>query len=218
LFLENSAKQLKMQNKAKSDLKTGRVEAFSDGVLAIVITLLVLELKTLHLHDALSRGEALEALRLLLPKFASFLLSFAYVAVFWVNHHRFFDLVARVDTGLVWLNNLFLLFLCFVPFPTEFIGEYPANPVALALFAVVLMSAGFSFTLMWHYAYKQKLLNPSVQKKTAKDAVRRGVFGPLLYVVAAAGAFVTPWIAWIIFSAVPVFFFFHSMQEHSVDA
>ncbi len=191
---------------------TARVEAFSDGVLAIVITLLVLEIRTPHLHDILSKHEALEALRLLTPKFASFLLSFAYVAVFWVNHHHFFNLIADISPGLIWLNNLLLLFLCFVPFPTAMIGEYPSNPVALALFSMVLMGAGIVFTLMWRYAYKRGLMASSVGKHAAKAAVRSGLFGPPLYAIAAIGAFFAPGIAWAIFCAVPLFFFFHSMH------
>ena len=189
-----------------------RVEAFSDGVLAIVITLLVLELRIPHLQDVLSRREAWDALRLLLPKFGSFVLSFAYVAVFWVNHHHFFDVIAEVSPALVWLNNLLLLLLCFIPFPTGFIGEYPSNPVALALFAMVLMGAGLVFTLMWCYAYRRGLMKPSVRPKMAKDAVQRGLLGPPFYAIAAAGGFVAPWVAWAVFVAVPVFFFVHSMR------
>ena len=142
----------------------GRVEAFSDGVLAIVITLLVLEIRVPHLHDALSGAEALAALRVLIPKFGSFLLGFAYVAIFWVNHHRFFTLLRESDSNFVWLNNLLLLFLCFIPFPTAFIGEYPSNAVSLALFALVLMGAGAVFTAMWHYAYHRGLMNRSVSE------------------------------------------------------
>ncbi len=191
---------------------SGRVEAFSDGVLAIVITLLVLDLKVPHLHDALSRQEAVEALWLLLPNISSFLLSFAYVAVFWVNHHHFFDLIAKVDPGLLWLNNLFLLFLCVLPFPTGFIGEYPANPVALACFSLILMGAGLVFTLMWRYAFRHRLMHASVRKDVARGAVRRGWLGPPLYGVAAAAAFVAPWVTWVVFGAVPLFFFYHSIS------
>ena len=191
----------------------GRVEAFSDGVLAIVITLLVLDLKVPALQDALSSREAVDALRLLSPKFGSFLLSFAYVAVFWVNHHHFFDLVVEVSPVLLWLNNLLLLFLCIIPFPTAFIGAHPANPVALVSFAAVLMSAGLVFTLMWAYAYRRGLMKRSVPREAAKDAVRRGLLGPPLYAVAAAGAFAAPWVAWVVFGAVPAFFFVHSMRR-----
>ena len=190
-----------------------RVEAFSDGVLAIVITLLVLELRVPHLRDALSHGEAWAALQGLLPKFVSFLLSFAYVAIFWVNHKHFFGRVAALNPGLLWLNNLLLLFLCFVPFPTAFVGEYPANPVALALFAVVLLCAGLTFTLMWHWAHRWGLMRASVGATEVREAVRTGLMGPPLYAFAAGGAFAAPWIAWSIFGAVPAFFFWHTMRH-----
>lgn len=91
------------------------------GVLAIVITLLVLEIKAPHLASASDGGEALAALAALGPKFLGYLLSFFVVAVFWVNHHRFFRLVARVDTRLLWLNTRLLLALSFIPFPTAMI-------------------------------------------------------------------------------------------------
>ena len=194
-------------------MKKNRLEAFSDGVLAIVSTLLVLELKIPILQDVFSRQEAWNALHLLLPKFGSFILSFTYIAVFWVNHHHFFDLIVDVNPGLLWLNNLLLLFLCFIPFPTGFIGEYPANPVALGLFAVILMGAGLVFTWMWDYAYRRGLMKPSVRREAAQEAVRKGLLGPPLYGAAAAGAFVAPWIAWGVFAAVLVFFFQHSMRR-----
>jgi uncharacterized membrane protein len=191
----------------------GRLTAFSDGVLAIAITLLVLELRVPHLVDELSRREAWEALLVLGPKFGSFVLSFAYLAVFWVNHHHFFDLVDEVDPGLLWLNNLLLLFLCFIPFPTAFIGEYPDNPVALAVFALVMMGAGLVFTLMWPYAHRRGLMRRAVTRKAVKSVVRRGMLGPPLYAFAAIAAFVAPWVAWVVFATAPAYFFHHSMHR-----
>ncbi len=201
----------------KTTCSPGRLEAFSDGVFAVALTLLVLEVKVPHLHDAVSRPEAWQALRLLAPKLGSWVLSFAYIAVFWVNHHHFFDLVEDVNPGLLWLNNLLLLFLCFIPFPTAFIGDYPLNPVALASFAAVLMGAGLVFTLMWPYAYRHGLLRSSVRKKVVQGVVRRGGLGPPLYAMAALGAFWAPWIAWIVFAAVPGYFFWHSMHRPSCE-
>jgi len=193
----------------------GRLEAFSDGVFAVALTLLVLELRVPELYDALSRREAWEALAALGPKLGSFLLSFAYVAVFWANHHHFFDLVEDVTPGLLWLNNMLLLCMCFVPFPTAFIGEYPSNPVALAVFAVVLAGAGLVFTLMWPYAHRRGLLSATVTADIVRGIVRRGMLGPPLYAVAGLAAFGAPWMAWAIFTSVPLYFFWHSMHRPS---
>lgn len=184
----------------------GRLEAFSDGVLAIVITLLVLELKAPHLAGPDDAGEALAALLALGPKFLGYLLSFLFIAVFWVNHHRFFRLVQRVDSGLLWLNNLLLLALSFVPFPTGMIGEYPGNATVLALFALVLMIAGVAFNWMWRHARSRQLYHAGVSPAVVAQAVARGLVGPALYALAAVLAFVLPQASWALFVIVPLFY------------
>lgn len=186
----------------------GRLEAFSDGVLAIVITLLVLELKTPHLEAANDAREALAALVALTPKFLGYLLSFFFVAVFWVNHHRFFWLIRQVDHGLLWLNVLLLLALSFVPFPTSLIGEYPCNATGLALFALVLMSAGLAFNLMWRYARSHQLYHEDVSPALVARATVRGLVGLALYALAAFIAFVLPLAAWTLFVVIPLFYVF----------
>lgn len=186
----------------------GRLEAFSDGVLAIVITLLVLELKPPHLAAPDDAREALAALLALGPKFLGYLLSFLFVAVFWVNHHRFFRLVRSVDAGLLWLNVLLLLALSFVPFPTSMIGEYPANATGLALFALVLMTAGIAFNLMWRHARSRQLYQAGVRPALVDRAVARGLVGPALYALAAILAFAWPPAAWLLFIIIPLFYVF----------
>jgi uncharacterized membrane protein len=188
----------------------GRLEAFSDGVLAIVITLLVLEIKVPHLAAPADGREALAALAALGPKFLGYLLSFFFIAVFWVNHHRFFRLVQRVDNGLLWLNILLLLALSFVPFPTGMIGEYPSNPVSLALFAVVLMLAGIAFNLMWRQARARQLFHAGVAPALVDSAATRGLVGPAAYGLAALAAFMLPAAAWAIFIVVPLVYVFGS--------
>lgn len=186
----------------------GRLEAFSDGVLAIAITLLVLEIKAPHLAAPADAREALVALVALGPKFLSYLLSFLFIAVFWVNHHRFFRLVQRVDTGLLWLNIVLLLALSFIPFPTALIGEYPRNPTALALFAVVLMLAGIAFNLMWRHAAGRRLYHEGVPPAAIARATARGLIGPVAYGLAALMAFIFPAAAWAIFIVVPLVYVF----------
>jgi uncharacterized membrane protein len=183
-----------------------RIEAFSDGVLAIVITLLVLEIKSPELHVPTSAREALHALLALAPKFASFLLSFLFIAVFWVNHHRFFLLVRRADWGLLWLNNLLLFLLCAIPFPTAFMGDHPNNPVAVALFAVLLLLAGLAFNSMWRRARRRRLMDESVGEELVSRAIARGLVGPAAYACAALLAPLALPVSWAIFLVVPLYY------------
>jgi uncharacterized membrane protein len=183
-----------------------RLEAFSDGVLAIVITLLVLEIKVPPLPHGAGVAEAASALAALAPKFAAFLLSFLFIAVFWVNHHRFFALVKTVDGGLLWLNNFLLLFLCFVPFPTAFAGDHPWNAAPLALFAAVLLMAGLTFNAMWRYARSRGLFAGTVDAALVGRAARRGLVGPAAYALAGLAAPLAPALSWLGFFLIPAYY------------
>jgi uncharacterized membrane protein len=177
-------------------------------VLAIAITLLVLEIRVPHLAAPGDAREALAALAALGPKFLGYLLSFLFIAVFWVNHHRFFRLVRQVDLGLLWLNILLLLALSFIPFPTGLIGEYPINPTGLALFASVLMAAGIAFNLMWRHAESRGLFHTHVSPALVKQAKAWGLVGPALYALAAALAFALPAASWALFVGIPLLYVF----------
>lgn len=186
--------------------ETTRVEAFSDGVLAIVITLLVLEIKVPHLESVQDINASISALIGLAPKFLGYFLSFVFIAIFWVNHHRFFRLVKRVDNGLLWLNNSLLLSLSFTPFPTAWIGEYPSNAIGLVLFSTVLMVAGITFNLMWRYANRAGLFYDTINPQTIKQAEKLGLLGPVIYFVAGIFSFVLPSATWVLFFVVPLIY------------
>jgi uncharacterized membrane protein len=151
----------------------------------------------------------------LAPKFLGYVLSFLFIAVFWINHHRFFQLIERVDSGLLWLNTLLLLAVSFIPFPTAFIGEYPWNGTALALFAVALMVAGLSFHLMWRRSKSRGLFHVHVHSDAVQRAVTRGMVGPALYAVAAIVAFILPIGSWILFVSIPVYYALPHRQTES---
>src|SRR5437867_6605973 len=119
------------------ELRLTRIEAFSDGVFAIIVTLLVLELKVPALKDPHSVRELTHALIDLLPKFLSWLISFIIVCKFWLNHHHVLALARHADYALVWLNSIFLMGQAFIPFPTALLGEYPGNPLAVSFFGCV---------------------------------------------------------------------------------
>jgi uncharacterized membrane protein len=99
------------------------------------------------------------------------------------------------------------LFLSFIPFPTAFIGDYPKNSTALAFFAVILMSAAIVFNILWRYAIHRKLLVDSVPPALIEQSKKRGFVGPIFYAVAAMAAFLMPLIAWVIFIAIPIYYF-----------
>ena len=123
---------------------TNRLEAFSDGVIAVIITIMVLELKV-------PQDTTLTSLRSLAPQFLSYLLSFIVVAIMWVNHHHLLHSARRVDARLLWSNNALLFWMSLVPFVTAYMGNNHSDPRAVALYGAVLSLCSFSFLLL-HFA------------------------------------------------------------------
>jgi len=122
----------------RQPMSKGRLEAFSDGVIAIIITIMVLELKVPHGADPAS-------LLAVWPIFLSYLLSFLVVAIYWVNHHTLFNAAHHASTGLLWSNNALLFFLSLIPFATGYMGENDFAPFPTALYAATLLLAGLAF-------------------------------------------------------------------------
>ncbi len=124
-----------------------RVEALSDGVFAVALTLLVLEL---HVPQVAFRGSLVEvgrALVALAPKFVSWVISFVTLCVIWLNHHRLFTMLRRLDAGLFWWNANLLLWFSFAPFPTALMGDYPHNRLAVSFYGMVMLLMGVGFVL-----------------------------------------------------------------------
>jgi len=188
--------------------ETARVEAFSDGVLAIVVTLLVLELKVprgLQTDEALRHALAEEW-----HAYLAFLTSFATVGIMWVNHHRLFTLIGRVDHWLLMLNLLLLLMICIVPFPTAVVSEYlgsdAARSATLVLGAVFVVTA-IVFNVLWRYsAHNRRLIAPHVQQADVDAQTRQYRFGPVVYLIALLIAFVSPTLSVAVNLAIAVFF------------
>jgi uncharacterized membrane protein len=185
---------------------TVRIEAFSDGVLAIIVTLLIFEIKVPTLTD-LSNAAVVKAMLQIAPKCISFAISFFTVAIFWVNHHHIFFRIVRSNWKLLWLNNLLLFWLTIVPFTTAFIGDHPTQPVVVALYALALCMAALSFSLMGYYVFfRSDLMPATVSRSERRHEWKRGLWAPALYCAAAALAFVWVYAALIIFVAVPIIF------------
>jgi uncharacterized membrane protein len=170
-----------------------RLEAFSDGVLAIIITIMVLELRVPH-------EAAPEALLPILPVFLSYVLSFVYVGIYWNNHHHMLHTCAKVTGGILWANLHLLFWLSILPFATAWMGENHFAPVPSAFYGVVLLAAGIAY-----YVLQQTIIRTQGPDSLLRRAVGsdwKGKVSPLLYVTAILLTFVTPWLAQAIYVTV----------------
>lgn len=192
-----------------------RVEAFSDGVFAIIVTLLVLEIKVPHIENHASIPELAQALYVLLPKFISWIISFLMVCVIWVNHHRLLNQIANITHGIFWLNALLLLWCSFIPFPTALLGDYLHNPVSALVFGVVMALMSFSFTLIrWQAQRGTDILQPTINRADFRKVTRQSVlFGPVLYGTGAVAGFLSTWLAVAIFGFIPFYFIFFNRSS-----
>ena len=170
---------------AKTGAQTtkGRIEAFSDGVIAIIITIMVLELKVPHGHD-------LAMLQPLLPIFLCYVLSFANVGIYWNNHHHKFHAVKHVGGWLLWANLHLLFWLSLLPFATGLMGENDFAPVTVALYAVDLLLCGVAYTLLVMVLVAQHGADSEFARALGSD--RKGKLSIASYILAIALAFVQP--------------------------
>jgi len=192
-----------------------RVEAFSDGIFAIIITLLVLEIKVPHIHEYNSASELRQSLTSLLPKFFSWIISFFTVAVIWVNHHKIFKQIKQIDSGIFWWNAFLLLWTSFIPFPTAVLGDYPENQTSVVLYGVVMSLMAVSFTLMRFYAIRRKdILEDSVNLSNFKTGTRLSlIFGPVMYLSGVVLGFIHPYLAFTVYLAIPLYFIFSEKRK-----
>jgi uncharacterized membrane protein len=180
----------------------GRLEAFSDGVFSIVITLLILDVRLPN--DARS---VLDGLREVLPQTVTFVLSFVIVGVYWVSHHNMLHFVRAVDRSLLWLNLALLLMVVFIPFSASLLGRYIDDPLAVAVYGINLMLVNAAGTALWLYATGQRALTHDAVPPALRFFVARLHTAPILvYAVAVALARWQIAPSLVLFAAVPAFF------------
>jgi uncharacterized membrane protein len=186
-------------------LRLNRIEAFSDGVFAIVVTLLVLELKVPALKEHASVAELAYALRDILPKFLSWLISFIIVCKFWLNHHHILGLARQADYGFVWLNSIFLLGQSFIPFPSALMGEYPDNRLAVSFFGLVFALNTLLFLALQAYIVR-RLIKPELAPLQDPHGVLKGLVGPASYLLGASLAWISVYAAFVVYALTPLFY------------
>ena len=170
----------------------GRLEAFSDGVIAIIITIMVLEMKVPH-------GDRLEDLVPLVPTFFSYVLSFTYVGIYWNNHHHMLHAATAVTGAMMWANLYLLFWLSLFPFATGWMGENHFSALPTALYGLVLLLAASAY-----YLLQQAIIRSQGPESILKKAVGRdwkGKLSPVLYIAAIVATLLAPWISEGIFVA-----------------
>ncbi|HTL50542.1 MAG TPA: TMEM175 family protein [Steroidobacteraceae bacterium] len=179
-------------------MNKNRLEAFSDGVIAIIITIMVLELKVPH-------GEDFATLTPLWPVFLSYILSFAYVGIYWNNHHHMLHTVHKVTGPILWANLHLLFWLSLFPFTTGWVGENHFAPGPTALYGVVLLMAAVAY-----YILQSLIIESQGEDSLLKRAVKgdwKGKLSPALYLLAICAAFVSQWLSLAIYASVAVIWF-----------
>jgi uncharacterized membrane protein len=176
----------------------GRMEAFSDGVIAIIITIMVLEMKPPHSAD-------INALRELLPVFLSYILSFVYLGIYWNNHHHMLQSVKQVSGGILWANLHLLFWLSLVPFVTAWMGEnhFAAGPTAV--YGLVMLLASVAYLILQRAIIARHGRDSVLAAAVGRDF--KGKLSLLLYLIAIFTTTITPRVAWAIYVAVALIWF-----------
>ncbi|MGN6550828.1 MAG: TMEM175 family protein [Pararhizobium sp.] len=174
-------------------MRTSRLEAFSDGVIAIIITIMVLELRVPH-------EPTLGALLPLLPVLLSYILSFVYVGIYWNNHHHLLAACESVEGAIMWANLHLLFWLSLVPFVTGWMGENHFAPLPTALYGFVLLMAAVAYWILQREIVRRGSVDPRLEAALGGDW--KGKASPVLYVTAMLATLVSPWISCAIYAAV----------------
>ena len=172
-----------------------RMEAFSDGVFAIIITIMVLEMKVPH-------GDDFAALRPLLPVFLTYVLSFIYLGIYWNNHHHMLHVTQHVSGAILWANLHLLFWLSLFPFVTGWMGENHFTVLPTALYGVVLLMAAVAYWILQQTIIARHGGESLLAKAVGRDL--KGKLSPVLYVIAIFAAFITPWVAGALYVLVAV--------------
>ncbi len=167
-----------------------RLEAFSDGVIAILITIMVLELKVPH-------GADLAALRPMLPVFLAYVLSFVYLGIYWNNHHHMLHAAEKVDGRILWANLHLLFWLSLIPVATEWTGDHPKAPLPAAIYGVILLLAAIAYTLLQQAIVRRHGPGSVLAAAVGKDV--KGKVSLALYIAAVAVAAFLPWVSYAIY-------------------
>src|SRR6266516_3854245 len=184
---------------------TARLETFADGVMAIAITLLILDVRVPRVGSSLHSSLAAEW-----PSYVAFVVSFLTIGIIWVNHHHMFKLIERTTHAFLMLNVVFLMTICFLPFPTALVAAYVRNPdtrsLATAVYGGTMTAIAIMFNLVWRYAGSwHHLLVPGISDEALAKMNRDYLAGPVAYATVTVIAFIEPYVSLAIVAALCVY-------------
>jgi len=195
------------ETSGQSALSTSRLETLTDGIFAIAMTLLVLNLQIPQIPAALVAARLPHQLEALWPKVLSFILSFIVVGVYWVGHHNQFHYIRRVDRSFMWINILFLLAIAFIPFSAGLLGTYVRQQVVVAIYGLNLVAVGATLSLIWWYATADhRLVDADLSAQAVRAGGQRILLGVGLYLLAVALAFINTWLSVAMYIIVPLLY------------
>jgi uncharacterized membrane protein len=193
---------------------TSRLEAFSDGVFAIAITLLIFNIKAPDNTDHLVAG-----LLRLWPSYLAYVISFLLIGLLWANHHVMFEHIVKTDRLQMFVNTLLLMVVAFIPFTASVLASAFRNgtgeSVAIALYGGTLVLGGLCFNWLWSHAYRAKLMDDSVTNQRMRRMTRRILFGPIAYGVGAIVGYFLPVPGVVIFGALILFYWLPIPQRNA---
>lgn len=199
--------------KERLKIKTERIEFFSDAVIAIIITLMVLEIRLPEIEDDESSAEIFHQLKEILPNIFAFMISFAVLGVYWVNHHQFFKAIEYSDWKLLWYNLHFLFWCSLIPLSTALLAENYHQPAITAIYGINMLTSGGAFGLMHAHTVKSGLFFFNLSPKILRRIKRLNVLAICLYVISIFAGYISVYISIAIFALVPALFFFPQNVE-----
>lgn len=195
-------------------LNTTRVESFSDGVMSIIITIMVITFKLPDLNKEGTHWSVRYHLHSLLPNIGAYTFSFLMVGIFWINHHHMFHLLKRSDSALMVQNLFFLFCMSFIPLATAFLGSNPFIDESVAFYGLVMLLTTFSFSIMRSYSIRKQLVHRDEDEKLTRTIRRVSVkartksyIGTIAYLLSIPLAFLNVYVSLACFAVMPILFF-----------
>lgn len=206
MFKERQDDKFVVENPPQAFHSNERMTFLSDGIFAITITLLVLEVKVPEIADNLVATELPKELLHLVPNFLSYIISFIVLGIYWIAHHNMFMYIKHHNHVMLWLNTLFMMCIASVPFPTALLGRYPNQQISVVAYAGILALTGIVLNVIWWYATTHRQVDEGVEPGFITFVHRYIRIAPLVYLISIGVSFISLMIAKLLFVFVAVFY------------